>query len=750
MMLGAGFNTYRPVAVHSGGQRDSGCFMATVTAQIRGNAALFASSLRTRFAAAPAGDTGRLNEGRPALWSPVLFAAGIGGYFSLPVEPGLSWGIAVLAASGLAVIVLRRRRGSIFHGLLALLIIAAGFATVQIRNAAVSAPVLEREVGPVGFSGRVIRVEPQEKGYRLTLDRIAIERSGADRIAERVRISVRADGASPDPGDTVFALAILQPPPSPSLPGGYDFARTAWFERIGAVGFALGAVTVTEKPAESSWRIKLAALRIDLTRRIAAGVGDIAGIAPVATALMTGERRAIPEETLADMRDSGLAHLLAVSGLHIGLVAGLLFFAVRLGLAMIEPLALRYSIKKIAAVAAIIGAFAYLLISGATIPTQRAFLMVTIVMLAVMIDRTAISMRLVALSAMAVLLAAPESLLSASFQMSFAAVVGLVAVYEEAAPRMSALRHRGGILGSRIGLFVAATLLTILVASLATAPFAIYHFNRIALYGLMANLVAVPVMAMWIMPLGIVSFLLMPAGLESLALVPMGWGISLVLWIADTVAALPGSVALVPSMPTAGLVLLAFGGIWLCVFRARLRFYGVLAIALGILSILWVKAPDILVNRDGSLVAINLGGGRVAMSPGNGNSFERDMWQRSLAVERPGQWSSGGIDEMYGIGCDRSGCIAVLAGKTVAIVTDPAAAMEDCRQADYVILLTRVPRRMCPDGRVVLSTFHIWRDGAHAVRFTPDGPVVETSRGRRGDRPWSRVSDRRRQYIDSD
>ena len=329
-------------------------------------------------------------------------------------------------------------------------------------------------------------------------------------------------------------------------------------------------------------------------------------------------------------------------------------------------------------------------------------------------------------------------------------VVGLVAIYEVTATRMSALRHRGGILGSRIGLFVAATLLTSLVASLATAPFAIYHFNRIALFGLMANLVAVPVMAMWIMPLGIVSFLLMPVGLESLALVPMGWGISLVLWIAERVAALPGSVALVPSMPTAGLVLLALGGIWLCVFRDRLRFCGLPFIALGFLSILLVKAPDIIVNRDGGLVAVNLGGGRVVMSPGNGNGFERDMWQRSLAVGTTEPWPSGGIDGSSRIGCDASGCIAEIAGNTVAIVTDPMAAIDDCSNADYVILLTRVPRRMCGDGRIVLSTFRIWRDGAHAIRFTSDGPIVETSRERRGDRPWSRISDKRRQYIDTD
>ncbi len=722
--------------------------MAPITAQIRGNAALFASSLRLRLASGRATHSGNRNQGRLALWTPVLFAAGIGGYFTLPVEPSLWWGIAALSASGLGAFSLHRRRGSAFFAMLASLIIVAGFTTVQVHNAAVMAPVLERKIGPVAVSGRVIRVEPSEKGYRLTLDQIAIDRLGPDQIPGRLRISVRSQRGPPNPGDNVSGRAILQPPPSPSLPGGYDFARKAWFERIGAVGFAIGGMTISENPASTSWRIRLAELRLTLTQRIAAGIGDRDGIGPVATALMTGERRSIPEETLANMRDSGLAHLLAISGLHIGLVAGLLFFAVRLGLAMIEPVALRYPIKKVAALGAILGAFAYLLISGATIPTQRAFLMVSIVMLAVMIDRTAISMRLVALSAMAVLLAAPESLLSASFQMSFAAVVGLVAIYEVTASRMSAMRQRGGIFGSRIGLFIVATLLTTLVASLATAPFAIYHFNRIALYGLMANLVAVPVMAMWIMPLGIISFLLMPAGLESLALVPMGWGISIVLDIAESVATLPGSVALVPAMPTAGLVIVAIGGIWLCVLRNRIRLCALPVITAGFMTILLVKAPDIIINRDGGLVAINLGGGRVVMSPGNGNGFERDMWQRRLAVDSPDPWPSGGIDRVSRIGCDPSGCITEIAGKTVAIVSDPVSAIEDCRRADYIILLTRIPRRLCDDERVVLSTFHIWRDGAHAIRFGPEGPTVETSRERRGDRPWSRVSDKRRQYIE--
>lgn len=715
--------------------------MATLTAQIRGRAAYAAASFRARVL----GERPVVNRGLLALWAPVLFGTGIGLYFALPSEPGYEPAIALLFLSSAAVASGRRRRGPVFLIGVAGALIAAGFGAAQLRTAAVGGPVLTREIGPVRVSARVLKVEPTDKGIRLTLDRVEIARPNIGDIPDRIRISVRSVKTRPVPGDRISALAIIQPPPPPSLPGGFDFARKAWFERIGGVGFALGAVTVTGNGDGAGWRVALARLRLDLTNRIMAASAERTG--PVAAALLTGERRAIPREALAGMRDSGLAHLLAISGLHIGLVAGLLFFAVRLGLAMIEPVALRYPIKKYAAAAAILGAFAYLLISGATIPTQRAFLMVSIVMFAVMIDRTAISMRLVAISAFGVLLLAPESLLSASFQMSFAAVVGLVAVYEASGPSLSRIRRRGGVFGSRIGLFIAATALTTLVASTATAPFAIFHFNRIALYGLAANLIAVPVMAMWIMPFGLLSFLLMPLGLESLGLAPMGWGIEVVLSVADTISALPGAVAMVPPMPTAGLVIVALGGLWLCLIRGYGRLFALPVIGAGLLSFLTVSTPDLIVNRDGTLAAVVVGQGTVVMSPGKGNSFERDMWRRRLAVRDALAWRTDGVSRNGRVGCDEAGCIFFIAGKAIALVTDPGAAFEDCGRVDHVILLTRAPRRLCRGGNVVVSTFHIWRDGAHAIRFSDSGPVVETSREARGDRPWSRLSDRKRQYL---
>jgi competence protein ComEC len=285
----------------------------------------------------------------------------------------------------------------------------------------------------------------------------------------------------------------------------------------------------------------------------------------MAAALITGERRAIPEPVIDAMRDPGLAHLLAISGLHIGLVAGLLFGLVRAVGALVPALVLNHPVKKWAAAVALVGAFAYALVAGATLPTQRAFLMLSIALLGSLLDRRGITLRSVAWAALAVLAFQPEALLSASFQMSFAAVAALVAVYEGYAARRL-IAGTGGERGerslfTRLLFYAGGVALTTLVAGLATGPFAVYHFNRIADYSLVANLLAVPLTALWIMPWAIAGMAALPFGLETWALKPMGLGIELVVRIAETVAGWSGAVTLVPAMPTAGLAAVALGGL---------------------------------------------------------------------------------------------------------------------------------------------------------------------------------------------
>ena len=284
----------------------------------------------------------------------------------------------------------------------------------------------------------------------------------------------------------------------------------------------------------------------------------------VAAALIMGQRGSISEETLTAMRDAGLAHLLAISGLHMGLVAGLLFFTVRGSLALVAPLTLQRPIKKWAALAALVGVFGYLLLAGAPVPTQRAFVMTGLVLVGVMLDRTAISLRLVAWAAAVVLLLRPESIVGASFQMSFAAVLALVAFYEVAGAKMRVWFGGAGTL-RRLALYVAGVGFTTLIAGLATLPFAIHQFNRVAVFGMAANLVAVPLTGLWIMPWAVLALVLMPVGLEAAALVPMGWGVDGMLAVAQTVAAWPGAAISVRAMPMAGLAAIVLGAAFGCV-----------------------------------------------------------------------------------------------------------------------------------------------------------------------------------------
>jgi competence protein ComEC len=456
---------------------------------------------------------------------------------------------------------------------------------------------------------------------------------------------------------------------------------------------------------------------------------------------MTGARGAIPEETLTAMRDSGLAHLLAISGLHVGLVAGLLFFGIRALLALVPALALHYPIKKWAAAAAALGAFAYLALTGASVPTQRAFLMVGLVLLGILLDRSALSFRLIAWAAVVVLAVAPESLLGPSFQMSFGAVVALIAAYEVLRDRWRRLFGGRGVI-AWAGQQISGASLSSIVAGLATAPFAVYHFNRIAWYGLAANVVAVPLTALWIMPWALLAFALMPFGAEALALAPMGWGIEVMLAVARGVAAWPGAVSLVPVMPTGALVSMALGGLWLCLWRRSWRLLGVVPILAGALAGALAVPPDILASGDAKLMAVRDGTGGLYLSSGRVRRFDAGVWQRRLGIADSETWPRLGQAAEGRLSCDPLGCIYRAHGEVVALTGDARALADDCAVASVVI--SREPvRGRCKGPELVIDRFDLWRNGGHAIWLGEKEIRVETVRDRRGDRPWVRQRGRR-------
>ncbi len=595
------------------------------------------------------------------LWLPVGLGIGIAVYFALSVEPGPIWGSAA-GLGGVALALWAARRADapdLRAGLAMAAAVLIGFAAAKLRTEAVSAPVLARKIGPVHFDARVVSAEAHGKGTRLLLDVPVIHRLGADRTPARVRISVRMPPADLVPGHWEHVLAVLMPPPEPATPGGYDFGRWAFYQRIGAVGYAYGkAKPMAPLRTDSllqSWSARVERLRDAMTARITAVIPGPRGA--IAAALITGKRSGIDEADRAAFRDSGLAHVLSISGLHLALAGGFFFWVVRALLALFPSIALVYPIKKWAAVAALLGAGAYLLISGCGGPAVRSYIMLSVMFAAILFDRPALTMRSVALAAAIILLTQPESLIQPGFQMSFGAVTGLIALAEWEAARRARDPDAYGTRGvfGRARRYVLGIALASIVAGLATAPFAIFHFDRASQYGLLANVLAMPVVGLVVMPAATAAMLLMPFGLDRWALIAMGKGVGLMLGIAHWVAGLPGAATMVAVWPQAALIAIVLGGLWIALWRGRWRWLGGAPVALGILIAVFATSPDILIARDGRDVAVRLADGRLALLHAAKDDYAAQNW-----LKRDGDART--TDEAVamsrdGVRCDSDGCV---------------------------------------------------------------------------------------------
>jgi competence protein ComEC len=668
---------------------------------------------------------------RRLLWLPVFFGAGIGVYFILKVEPPLWPGIAAAIAGAAAVFALRRHPAWC-EAVLAFTAFAAGFALMREAAWERDGPMLQRHVGPLTVTGRVIDIDLMEKGWRIVVDNDPLPGLDPTDQPRRVRVHIPSSSDALNPGDRVSLKAMLYPVPAQILPGGRDFQRELYFAGIGAVGYTFGAARRIGGPeGEGGWREAVRQLRADMTRRIAAVLPGSAG--GVASALITGKRGTIAEEVKQAFRDSGLSHLLAIAGLHLGLVGAFVFFSVRGGLALIPWVALRHPIKKIAAAVTLLVLACYLLISGAAIPTQRAFVMNGLVFGAIIIDRLRISMRVCAIAAAVVLVMDPSVLVGVSFQMSFGAVVALIAVYETYGARLSRLLHSRTVVGQILG-YCGGVAVTTVVATLGTYPYSIYHFHHIALYSPLANVIAVPLSAIWTLPWGVVTCLLMPFGLEKLALVPMGWGIDITIWVALWVSALPGNVWSTPRLPPEGLLLISLGGLWLCLWRGAWRRWGLVAIAVGFASMALTRPPDIVIADGGRFVAARAAAGHYFVSADKGEKIVRSFFAAETG-EAMEAWPAGGSGAESGLDCAGELCRYSARGRAVAIVTGAAALPVKCGGLDAIV--SQVPAGFrCRSMMPVIDRIDSWRRGAVALWLERDGVTVESVNESRGDRPW--------------
>ncbi len=674
------------------------------------------------------------------LWAPVLLGCGIAAYFALTFEP------APLAAIGtllLATIVRWRwREGSvaaIAGG--AIFAVVLGFALAQGRAHMVAAPVIAGERSTLAVTGWIELVEPrEERGERLTIRVHDIAGLAAERQPSRVRVRTLAAEPTLEAGDAIIVRAMLSPPAGPSLPGGYDFARQAWFQSLGGVGYTLSPLQRTTIDAAMPWDLRVRAsfnrLRQTIGQRIAAVLPGERGA--IAISLITGERGGISAATNAAYRDSGFIHILSISGLHMAIMAGAMFFTARFLLALVPAIALRYDIRKWAAIAGALGALGYLTISGASPPAVRSFLMVLIMFVAILLDRPALALRNVALAALAMLILMPESLIDVGFQMSFAAVVALVAGYEAWRDRRdpNAPAPERGWLWRAPLIFLSGIIASTLIASLAVAPFGTYHFHQSQQYAILANLLAVPAVNLVIMPAALVTLLAMPLGLEALPLQIMGLGISFMSAVANWVAALPGSVIRVAAIPTASFALIVMGGAWLLLWRTRLRVLGLAAIATGLAVAPFGTRPDIFVSRSGTLVAARGADGRLAALAGRSDYFDLGRWLERDGDGRPAE----SVADAQAAGsifiCDSDGCIARVGQRRLAVPRHPPALRDDCARAEILVLRHVRPKECAPSG-LVIDAAALRREGAHTLRLHGAEVVVTTVAGHHGRRPWT-------------
>ena len=673
------------------------------------------------------------------LWLPVALGAGIGLYFSLYFEPtplfAAALGISGLLL-GIAAIGTETPLPKAAQALLAAALI--GFALAKYRTDSVAAPILAHRTFSV-VEGHITSLELHGKGVRALLDVEQASRLSLNGYPKAARIFIRSGGGALVPGDRIRVRAVLLPPPEPAAPGAYDFGRSAFFQQIGAVGFAYGKPQLLLPEhigLGDRIRIGIQGLRWRISNRIRSALPGSTG--SIAASLITGDRGGISDDDQTALRDAGLAHVLAISGLNMALVGLGLFWAVRAFLALFPGLALTQPIKKWAAVLALCSTAFYLLISGASAPAVRAFLMLATMLLAILIDRPALSMRSVALAAVILLLFQPESLIDPGFQMSFAAVASLIAVAEWERSRQSA--ETATTSWAKIRKYIRGGAVTSLVGSLATAPFAIYHFDRATHYAILGNLAAMPVIGFVIMPAAAVSVMLMPFGLEAYPLHIMGWGIDAMLAIGRRVSALPGAVSVIPAWPMSVLLLLTAAGLWMIVWRGRLRWLAIvpLVVAGGLLA--GLRAPDILVARDGKTVAFRNAQQRMVFVQKPSDEFSATEWlKRDGDALVPANAIAGPGDH---IGCDSSGCVVRLpSGLMLAVASRQDALDEDCATANVVV--SAIPTRgRCARARFVIDRFDVSRNGAYAVSLH-DGIHVETTRQRRGERPWSTTAPRR-------
>nr|WP_240956898.1 ComEC/Rec2 family competence protein [Pseudopontixanthobacter vadosimaris] len=672
-----------------------------------------------------------------APWLAVSLAAGISAWFALPSST--YWVGAIVVAITSAAFALKRlqRQENRQHILLATaavsIMFAAGIGVIWSRSEIVGTPAIAYPVvQPV--TARVLTREEQPARGRIRLT-VAL-RDGLG-IARKIRLNItpEQDAAGIDKGAVITMRARLLPPASPMLPGSYDFARDAWFSGLAATGSVIGPIRL-KKPADGG-ASSLADLRGDLSDHVRSRVAGAAG--SIAAAFASGDRGAIADADADAMRDSGLTHLLSISGLHVSAVVAATYILAMRIMALWQNLALRIRLPVAAALLAAMAGVFYTMLTGAEVPTIRSCIGAILVLGALMLGRQALSMRMVAVAAIAILLLWPESVVGPSFQMSFAAVIAIVALHNSK-PVREFTRQGRKRLSTRIGRNLLLLFVTGLVIELALMPIVLHHFHRAGVYGAMANLIAIPLVTIIAMPAIALALFLDLAGLGAPAWWLVETSLNALLAIARLTASQAGSVTFVPVTGSGTAILFIAGLLWLALWQGRMRLWGLVPAALAGFWLLSAASPDLLVSGDGRQVAIVDTGTRIYSLRGSAGSYAGENLQQIAGTSAdllPLQDRDATI-------CNADFCSTVIAhgkdsyGLLVARNANPVAAdilRQSCATADIVIS-ERVLGPSCNPRWLKLDRYMLDATGGLAI-YLQDKKIVSVAQGQ-GDHGWWR------------
>jgi len=680
---------------------------------------------------------------RWTLWTPVALGGGAGIYFASPREPQ-AWIAWVGVALAVAMLVAARKGLGGRAGVAALVLLAAGvggFSAAKLRSDHVRSPIAPAKGPPVRLQGWVIDIaSPGQGGRRLLIAPARVGDWPAEATPARVRVTLK-NGYTPSPGEAISLLVILNGPPEPASPGSYDFARDAYFQSVGGVGFALGTPQSWTPEAPPPWRLRLTmginATRWALTRQIIEALGVEEG--GLAAAMTTGHDAFIPPQQVADLRASGLAHITSISGLHMAIVGGFVFAGLRLLIAAIPWLALRINGKKLAAGLALAAVLSYLVLSGWPPPAERSAITACIAFGAILADRQAISLHALAVAAIAVLLLQPEAVTQPGFQMSFAATAALVALAEIWPRSVREINAPWPIRTlQRLGGWLVAGLAASFVAGAATGPFAMQHFNRISTWGLISNLLSDPISTFLMMPGLALGAVLAPFGLGDGPLAVAGFAIRMINWVSHTVASAPFAQMTVASGPSWSLAVAFLGLLWLCLWKGPLRWIG-LPLALAVTLAPRPPTPDAWVSGDGATVAVRSARDAVLFRP-DVKLFGAELWARRRGLD-----PSGGAElRDLAYDCDHWSCapksgapVRIAAAWNVKRPLAPGRLDALCASAELIVLRDHFQPGTCP-GKLVLSGEDFERGGSAELFRQPDGGWKALwAQDLRGRRPWS-------------